>query len=338
MDNFGYKYEKKIPQKFYCEKCDYGTSKKFLYTQHLSTLKHKFHIMDNENMKNMKKNMLFSFRCELCDYSTSNKFLFKQHLSTLKHENMKNMKKNMLKKDNMVLKIEDESSKFICSCGKKYKYNTGLLKHKKKCKNIDDQVKELKNMFSDLLKKTDENVEIQNELMDVITSQNNIIVNNIKNLNQTTFNLNFFLNEECKNALNIDEFIAQLQIGLDELEYTKNNGINKGILNIFINGLKEVGTYKQPIHCTDSKRETIYIKNNNIWDKEDSIKKLEKSIQNIQNIQIQKLKTWQNENIGWENSQEKKDEYLELVSNVMDNIDNNKTTKEITKEVLIKKI
>ena len=332
MSIFEYKYEKKNNEFFYCNLCDYVCSKKSLYKQHTNTERHKFHIVLNENMKNMNSNKKNEYICKKCDYKCSKKFLFQQHLKTKMHINhFKNVQK-----DKSITNEEIPIKKYDCICGKKYKYKSGLYNHKKKCKNINNEIKQLKYVFLELLKKSNEHDEIQNELMNIITN-NSTIINNINNLNQTTFNLNVFLNEECKNALNIDEFINQLKIGLDELEYTKNNGINKGILNIFTNGLKEVGTYKQPIHCTDKKREIIYIKDNNKWDKDFNKEKLEQSFKNIQTIQLQNVEKWQNGNEGWQDSIEKKDEYIELVSNVMSSLNKDKMIKVLSKEVLIKK-
>tara|TARA_Y100000389_G_scaffold93713_1_gene90366 strand:+ start:1740 stop:2738 length:999 start_codon:yes stop_codon:yes gene_type:complete len=332
MSTFEYKYTTNKNGFYYCNICNYVCCKKSLYNQHINTEKHKNHIVLNENMKNMNNNKNNEYICKKCDYKCCKKFLFQQHLKSKKHINyFKNVQKDKL------IKNEEVPTKYYdCICGKKYKYKSGLYNHKKKCKNINNEIKQLKDMFMELLKKSHEHNEIQNELMNIITN-NSTIINNIENLNQTTFNLNFFLNEECKNALNIDEFINQLKIGLDDLEYTKNNGINKGILNIFTNGLKEVGTYKQPIHCTDKKRETIYIKDNDKWDKDHNKEKLEQSFKNIQSIQIQNIQNWQNENEGWQDSTEKKDEYIQLVTNVMTTLNKDKMIKEISKEVLIKK-
>ena len=335
MSIFEYKYKTNKNDFYYCDFCNYVCSKKSLYKQHVNTMKHKNHIVLNENMKNMKSKEKNEYICTKCDYKCSKKFLFQQHLKTKKHINyFKNVQK-----DNPITNEVLTTKHYDCICGKKYKYKSGLYNHKKKCKNINNEIKQLKYVFLELLKKSNEHDEIQSELLNIITNNSTIInnINNINNLNQTTFNLNFFLNEECKNALNIDEFINQLKIGLDELEYTKTNGINKGILNIFTNGLKEVGTYKQPIHCTDKKREIIYIKDNNKWDKDFNKEKLEQSFKNIQTIQLQNVEKWQNENKGWKDSTEKKDEYIELVSNVMSSLNKDKMIKELSKEVLIKK-
>ena len=184
--------------------------------------------------------------------------------------------------------------------------------------------KELKNMIIEQDKK-------QDHVMEEVKRHKNQIINN----NQ--FNLNIFLNEECKDALNMDDFIKQLKVGLNELDFTKDNGINQGITNLFLNGLNELGKYKRPIHCSDMKREVLYVKNNDIWDKDDALKSIENGVKNIKNQYIIEVKNWETLNKENMETEEFKDEYTKLITNLMEEIRFNKIKKELSKSVLINK-
>jgi len=179
-----------------------------------------------------------------------------------------------------------------CECGKKYKERSGLWRHKKKC----NQTNSLTIIEEKEREPTDNSIILglisQNkELMEMLQEQNKIIqdiVPKIGNNNNTTnnnttnqFNLQVFLNEDCKDALNFSDFIKQIQVSFDDLENQAESGYIKGISKLFIENLQGLGTNKRPIHCTDKKRKTLYIKENDTWDKEGSQDTLKKGIQEI---------------------------------------------------------
>ena len=204
------------------------------------------------------------FVCEKCDYITSNKKDFTKHISTQKHKMMTN-------DDNLSPKIPRLN---VCECGKVYKYRQGLHVHKKSCKYktndaqnnttnqqyqfINDLIKDNKEMQHFLLEQNQQMLELAKNT----ASYNNTINNN------NNFNINFYLNETCKNAMNIMDFVSQLQIGISELEETGRLGYAEGISKIIINGLKQINVTDRPIHCSNLKKETIYIKDNNEWNKD----------------------------------------------------------------------
>ena len=204
------------------------------------------------------------FYCKYCDYNTSRESQWERHISTAKHKRMTQDDK----KDDT--SIEKSSAAYICDCGKSYKHRQGLSKHKKICKKvpkyneeknvtsnpvIDDEKKEL----MEIIKKQQQQI---NELIPCVGNNNN---NNTTN----NFNVNFFLNNDCKDAMNITDFIESLQVQLKELEYTADNGHVKGITNIFHTALANMEENKRPMHCTDLKREVLYIKDNNEWHKDE---------------------------------------------------------------------
>jgi hypothetical protein len=163
------------------------------------------------------------------------------------------------------------------------------------------------------------------------------ITNNISN----TFNLHVFLNEDCKEALNMTEFIKSLDIQVQDLEHTRKHGLCAGVQHILVNALKNVGTYKRPIHCTDVKRETLYIKDANEWERvDDNREQMKKPITDIADKQRKAIKQWESAHPGWSTTDKGKDEWTELVQNVMDTVDDrtpgeNRIIKGIAKEVKI---
>jgi hypothetical protein len=184
---------------------------------------------------------------------------------------------------------------FACRCGKSYKDNSGLWRHKKKCKtdeNIDimntnnkeDLILMLVKQNSELVKETSE---FKNMMMEVIKNGTHNNTTHINSHNKS-FNLQFFLNETCKNAMNITEFIDSLQLQLSDLEKVGELGYVEGISNIIIKNLNALDVTERPIHCTDKKRETMYIKDEDKWEKEDENKiKMHKMVKKVSNKNIQ---------------------------------------------------
>ena len=230
----------------------------------------------------MSKNVRF-FICEACDFKCSKESDYNRHLVTLKHENSVKVYKS-------VQKNATAYNALICECSKTYTSRMGLWKHKQKCpvfngKNdtaISSEVNDTNNMDKDdlILKLLKDNEEIRQILKDVIPKiGNNTIINNNNTTNN--FNLNFFLNEQCKDALNISEFVESLKITFEDLLYSKKNGLVEGISNVMIRGLKELDIYKRPIHCTDKKRETMYIKDQDKWEKDETHEIMKNTIEII---------------------------------------------------------
>ena len=160
---------------------------------------------------------------------------------------------------------------------------------------------------------------------------NNTQINNSENNN--TFNLNFYLNETCKNAMNIDEFVDSIKLSLEDLEYTGRKGYIEGISNIILKNLKRLGEYDRPIHCSDNKRQILYIKHNNIWNKEDDNKTiLTNAIKVIANQNIKQISKWSDQYPDCKKSDSKKNNlYLQILSNSMCGIDKEETDKNIDK-------
>jgi len=294
------------------------------------------------------------FYCLNCDYITCKKSDFTKHLLTSKHQNSDISDKNS---DITSQKI---SKKFFCDCGKSYKFRQGLSLHKKKCGIISDkeedipttsssesEIKILTNLVLDVVK---QNQELTNKIVNIcktgITSnQTNNICNSNINSNNKTFNLHFFLNETCKNAMNITEFVDSLQLQLSDLENVGKLGYVEGISNIIVKNLNALDETSRPIHCTDKKRETFYIKDEDKWEKEDEQKnKIKKVIKNVACKNQRLLMKFKETHPGCNYSDSKyADQYSKLVIEAMGGAGNNdlekedKIIKKIAKEVTIDK-
>jgi hypothetical protein len=228
------------------------------------------------------------FNCELCDYKCFKKSEYNKHLATYKH------KANILGDTKISINI------FTCDfCKKTYNSRNGLWKHNKIC-NINEktenivviqdasanEIKVLTSLVLEVVKTNTElqkqnqefqkqNHELQKQVLDVCKNIqpgtiNNINTNNTTNNNNKTFNLNFFLNEQCKDAMNINDFIKSIKIDITDLERLGKEGYVEGFSRIILERLKEMDIYKRPLHCSDAKRETMYIKENDVWNKDES--------------------------------------------------------------------
>jgi len=285
-------------------------------------------------LKNAKK-----FYCVPCDFKCSKQSNYNNHLLTAKHKNRTN--------------IEQIEPKALCceNCDKVYTSRNSLWYHKKKCEKMPKAQEKMPDSNALTLQKMEEimllNYKQHQEMMATMleiaskTTTNNSIMNNSHN---KQFNMNFFLNETCKNAMNIDDFIDSLQIETEELENVGKLGYVEGISNIFIRGLKDLDETKRPMHCLDKKRETLYIKNGDAWNKDEKREKVKEVIGKLGHKNFMKLMEWKMENPQHENSETKKHaQYTEIVKQVFTCItpddDNgiNKIIRKVANEVCVDK-
>jgi len=293
------------------------------------------------------------FLCEICDYYTHNKKDFNKHLQTIKH----NGNKMVINGNKNPQKIPKNPQNNECICGKDFVYASGLSRHRKICKmnktnTIDlmlEMVKQNQEFKELLVEQSNNNSKQNNEIVKQIievVKEPKTITNNTTTTTNNKFNLNFFLNEQCKDALNITDFVSSLTLKLTELEQVGQLGYVEGISKIFIRGLKELDVYKRPIHCSDLKRETLYIKDENSWEKDnDEKEKMKKAINKIAHKNIQNISIWTNENPQSKDLTSKKnDQYLQIVNESMGGGDENereqyvqKIIKNVSKEIVIDK-
>lgn len=273
------------------------------------------------------KNESSPFTCELCHYTCAKKFLLTQHKKTKKHQNAY-----------MLKKCSKKYAQHICCCGKKYKHIQSYNRHIKTCNVNENNKDELKDILKELIKQNQsilkEHNDIRTIVKDIIPHIGNTTINN-------QFNLNVFLNDECKDALNLTEFVNTLSLDISDLAITRTSGYTNGIANIFLKGLKALDMNKRPIHCSDLKREILYVKDNNNWEKENTKKeKINNAIAVIAKKQINEIKNWERMNPDWKSSEKSTIEYCDLIREITsckEDISNKKIIKKIAKEVIIQR-
>jgi uncharacterized protein YxeA/uncharacterized C2H2 Zn-finger protein len=260
----------------------------------------------------------YKFVCVPCDFKCCKKRDYDRHILTRKHD--KNGKCDTLVTNGYIENAKSpEKHIFSCPrCEKVYKSRNGLWIHQKKCatKLIEDEPKKDNELLNFLLK---ENQEFKKIILEFAsksgqpTTSTTIHGNNNCN---NRFNINMFLNEKCKDAMNIMDFVDSLKLTLQDLEKTAEIGYVKGISNIIVNGLNQLDVYKRPIHCSDVKRETLYVKDNDAWEKEnEDKKKITRAIKHISIRNAKQVGEWTKENKGYDDSMNKKsDKYLKIIS------------------------
>ena len=298
--------------------------------------------------KKTKKNEQI-YCCEHCDFNTCKKTDYERHLSTQKHKKTKISTISTKKNDT-------QEKQFLCNlCGKNFKERTGLWKHSKKCKEICDDEKSIEEENDNLTDKQLILMLIQDnsEFKNMMLEQNKTIMNlaekagtNNSYNNNKTFNLQVFLNETCKDAINLSDFVNQLQVSIGDLEETGTLGYAQGISKVFIKNLNDIDYNMRPIHCSDSKREILYIKDDNQWSKDDEQKSnLTKAIKQVAHKNIKQISEWQKLNPEYNNPDSKQnDRYQKIIFNSMsgstkEESDKNyeKIAKNIVKQTIIEK-
>ena len=276
------------------------------------------------------------YSCTICYFNTCNKKDYNRHIQSKKHKI----------NDSQCLSINGDPEKtYFCKCGKNYKDNSGLWRHKKKCfienkeQNINNNnnskeqlILMLINQNSELIKETSE---FKNLMMEVIKNGTHNTTHT--NSHNKSFNLQFFLNETCKNAMNITDFIDSLQLQLSDLENVGEVGYIEGISNIIIKNLNALDVTERPIHCTDKKRETMYIKDEDKWEKENEQKdKMHKMIKKVSNKNINLISDFRVKYPDYKKSNSKvSDQFNKIIIESMGGHGDNDYEKE---EKIIKKI
>lgn len=282
------------------------------------------------------KKSVSEFYCESCDYFTSVKQHYEKHLATDKHK---------MVVDGSVNDSTESVKKrtYTCNCGNVYKYDSGYYRHKKLCKktninnietdNNEESVTISKEEYIKLLsnpeliaKMFEQNMKLQDTIVDMskqMGSHHNTNTNtnsfHTNSHNKTAFNLNFFLNETCKNAMNLSEFVDAVIPTLEELETTGRLGNSEGVSKIISTRLRVIEKELRPLHCSDGKREVFYVKENNIWNKEAEEKPLLiKAIKQITQKNIKNIMKWRDEHPDCTDSDStKNDLYLKITLNSM---------------------
>jgi len=302
-------------------------------------------------LTNLGQKSHVEYFCKDCNYKTSHKSKYDRHLDTRKHK--------------LLTCTEEKGTKplFVCDCGKKYKYRQSLSMHKKKCtfikndensensensinvinsnkeiielkednKELKEDNKELKNMIKELIK---ENAKQQEQISELIPK----IGNNNTNIQNNKFNINVFLNEQCKDAINMSDFIKSLHITFEQLDFTNKNGLADGLSKSIIDNMNKLSIYQRPMHCTDVKRETLYIKDEDSWSKDKSKEKIKGAIKKASSKNFSALMDWKMSNPDYMNNEDKTDYFTKTISTIgkpSSSIDE-KVIKNLCKETYVK--
>lgn len=288
----------------------------------------------------------FKYFCEICLYGCRKPFLMRQHEATKRHINA-----YML-----IGKNNDISALHICNCGKQYKHIQSYNRHLKSCKFVEDskfvednklvnsnnhESDKLCRMISTLIQQNNSIIVENGEMRKIVKEMLPMVGSNNTTVN-AQFNIQMFLNEECKDAINLTDFIQTLKLNSSDLDVTRVNGYADGIASIFLRGMRQLELHKRPIHCSDIKREVLYVKDNNIWEKESLERpKIKNAITTIAKKQVDAIKEWEEKHPTWRKTDSGTNSYCEMVREVTsggENDNDNRIIRSIAKEVVIEKL
>ena len=331
MELLGTKSTSLKSQNYECKICQYKTGNKNDFKKHLVTAKHLRNKNGSVQTTNKKSQKYF---CEKCNYITNNKSNFNKHISTSRH---------LL--STFTTKQKSQLTHVCETCGKEYKYASGLWKHKQKCNMIHQQNnsiiqtdKELiKIIMEENAKLNKQNAELHADVQALIPKVGN---NNNTNSNNQSFNINFFLNETCKDAMNMKDFIENIKLTLENVIYASKNGVINSSRKLIVKGLQDLELTERPIHCTDVKKNTMYIKEEGLWNMDKENEKLKKILQNVSVKHMKGISEWIVSNPYYMETEKGQQEYVQMVKNITQDIsgcekDIQPTIKNICKETLV---
>jgi len=280
---------------------------------------------DKNSLKLAKK-----YYCESCNYRCNKESDYNKHNLTRKHQNAS---KGLTNADKNSLKLAD----FECECGNTYKHRQSLYKHQKYCLMNEDNEEQMNYSVNNIYKDTQqsefkelvllllkENKEIQKNFIDIIPYIKGNVISNSHNTttNNNQFNINMFLNEHCKNAMNITDFIESLPLTAEAYNNTIENGLTKNITTMITDGLNNMDILKRPIHCTDPARKTIYIKDNDVWEKDTELKLLLENITHLACKHRGNIDKWQDVNEGWAEIEDLQTQLTNIIYHTMEDVEN----------------
>ena len=282
------------------------------------------------NDKKKSQKIAKYYECIKCYYITGNKTDYKKHIDTQKHFNAINGINDNKKTQKIAIKYNCDK------CSKIYIYQSGLSRHKKTCKmeeiqiinntemlvKIEEEEEKIdyKQMFLEMF---NQNKELQNTIKEILPKIGNTI-NNINNTNNTNNNVSIqvFLNDTCKDAMSITDFIDTIQVSVADLLYTKENGLVKGISNLFLSNLERIPMIQRPLWCSDKKRKRMFIKGEEYWIEDMNREKTNGLVNTISKIQIKNINKYVSDKPNWMTNDKLKDNYIHIVKSVTDTMDN----------------
>ena len=339
---------KKPINKFICKNCSFSCNNKKDYNRHLSTRKHQNETNETKYETKNPKNPINNLTCTNYSISCSNKKEYDNHLSTRKHHNETNEtcldyvctlcecifnSRTTLWRHKKLCQKNPKKPQKTPKNPKKPQHIYGVVNDNIQTseeQSIIDKELLVKMMMQnqDFIKEVMSTMVLQNKdvmtkMMEIIPQVGNTVNNTLTNSNNTNhFNIQMFLNEHCKNAMNLTEFIESLPITAETYDNTLENGLTKSMTHLITNGLSQLDVLERPIHCTDTARKTLYIKENNAWEKDNELLTLIEGIQKIIFKQRTMLKKWQNVNEGWDTNELLQEKMTRLVFHSMMDVGN----------------
>ncbi len=300
----------KVAKKFSCKKCHYSSSNKFNFNKHLSSTKHKMLTNANSGFSN-------TYVCEKCKREYHHISSWSRHKKTCSLHNATKVEKKV----------------YSCEkCEKKYQHHSSYYRHLRKCKAGNMKVKESEGMVDEEKEAMKEELKEMRGMMKQLISATQEMAPKVGNNN---ISINVFLNEHCKDAMNLVDFVNKIRVSLKDLMNTRELGYVSGISNILIKNLEDLSTRERPIHCSDTKRLKFYIKEDNIWAR-DNGDKMKKVVKEVAIKQIQTIKKWEQKHPGYLEDENLMSEWRTVVQTTMGGCDmgiRERNEKEICKKV-----
>ena len=318
----------------------------------------------NRRLKSSKSSKSsIKYYCHYCDYTASQKSNMDKHLSSKKHQKFCLL--NSVQGNNKSRPMETLG--FFCKfCNKKYQSKGGMYKHIKKCKFRDmvsskssekvvkssNTMDDIDNPYLEIANLKNENLKLKGEIKDekikslekqleyerkiaktcMEVAKTNATTNNFNNCGNQNISIKLFLNENCKDALNLTDFVKNIKVTLEDLAYTKNNGFVDGVTNIIKKQLEDLKPTERPIHCSDAKRLKFYVKDNDKWEKDENNEKLDNTIRDVKLKQTKTMTEWEKQNPTYKQDSKLMDEWMDILDNVSEGPDNPKKAKTALKK------
>ena len=330
-----------------CIICDFKCSKQSNYYKHLATQKHKKRVNETNETDLKQKNAINlqnNFKCILCNKIFKSRTSLWRHGKTCDGVEEPKIEEEPCQEENQLMDLENMSDKDYKDMVLKE-----VMKENKKLKEqlIEQDRHHLTEMNQQLVQQNADMHETMNKMIPHMGNGGDTNSHNTNNItNNNTFNMNIFLNEQCKDALNIMEFVTSVKVKMSEVENVGALGYAEGIGRIFVRALNELDVYQRPIHCSDLKRETLYIKDENGWEKEDDTNpKIKKSIRYLAHQNVKAIPEWKDANSSWQQRHSLTEEqYYKITGNSMgacepegNEKNYNKIIRKVAKEVTIDK-
>ena len=309
-NNFVPKNPEILKKKYECKCCDYFTDSKKDYNKHLLTAKHKKSLLAIESNEFVPKNPEIKFYiCKKCDRNFKSQSGLWRHSKTCNFEECQEIKEEQKSKSSTdetlisLFKIQQEQNNKIIENQQEFQQN--IMENQK---NQNERT---------------------NKIMEFMQKSNTITTNNNTINNNQRFNINIFLNEKCKDAINMNDFIETIQLSLENLDFSKQHGLEEGLCKVFMENMNQLSLHQRPIHCTDIKRDTLYIKTDDVWKKDTDKSTIKDAIKSLNRNHFKLVKKWLDENPDYMEDDSKQDYFARLLKTCGAVVDDDKVIRKL---------